>query len=483
MSSEIYGEMHIDVQAALWQLTAAELTQGYRARRFSPTEVALSCFDRIDACQPVLNLMVSIDREAALVAASAATARWHAATPLSSLDGVPLTIKDNLHVRGMRTTWGSRLLNNYVAANDELPVARLRDAGAVFLGKTNLPEFAMQGYTSNEVSGTTRNPWNPLLTPGGSSGGAAAAVAAGCGPLALATDGGGSIRRPASHCGLVGFKPSQSRVQRGGGLPEIFLDYEVVGGLSRTVGDMRTLLSILAADPLQASMQQSARILFVPQFGEQPVDDRIAAQIETSAFQLAKLGHQIDRPGAFSLSDDINRQWSSMSEAGLAWMMNDGRIHGLLQDALPAGVDWPRLCGAAAQETLRQGRAQSAVALFDLFDAVRRLRLQLHDVFRDYDFILTPATAALPWPAEESYPTRINGLEVGPRGHAVFTAMANAAGLPAIALPTGFVDGLPTGLQLIGRPGEDKELLALAQQYEEACPWSSGESRIWPSMR
>ena len=148
---------------------------------------------------------------------SESEARWRAGTPLSQLDGVPITVKDNMVVRGMRSTWGSALYSEFMPDADELPVARLRAAGAVIFGKTNCPEFTVQGYTDNLLFGPTRNPWNLALTPGGSSGGAVAAVSAGLCPIALATDGGGSIRRPASYTGLVGLKPSRGRVARAEG--------------------------------------------------------------------------------------------------------------------------------------------------------------------------------------------------------------------------------------------------------------------------
>lgn len=246
----------------LWRFSAAQLAAGFRDGAFTPVDALEACLGRIAQCQPALNHMVVVDEVNARSAAEASRRRWAQGEPLGPLDGVPVSLKDNLHAAGLPTTWGSRLFVDFVPPRDELPVGQLRKAGALFLGKTNLPEFATQGYTSNLVSGTTRNPWDRALTPGGSSGGAVAAVATGCGPLAVATDGGGSTRRPASHCGLVGFKPSASLVPRGGGLPEIFLGYEVVGAIGRNLADVRTLMGVLAEADLAASAQP-ARILYV----------------------------------------------------------------------------------------------------------------------------------------------------------------------------------------------------------------------------
>ncbi|MFL9879502.1 amidase [Herbaspirillum rhizosphaerae] len=466
------------MKGELWRLGAAQLVSGYRSGAFTPVNALEACLERIAHCQPMINAMVFIDVDGARTAAQASSARWRASAPLGPLDGVPVSVKDNMHVAGMPTSWGSRLLQGFVAAKDELPVARLRHAGAVLIGKTNLPEFAMQGYTWNALYGASRNPWNMAMTSGGSSGGAAAAVAAGCGPLALATDGGGSIRRPASHCGLVGFKPSAGMVPRGGGLPEIFLDYEVTGGIGRSVADVTAFASVLAGRDLTApaSAGYRARILLVPRFGDHPVDAGIAAQLMQAADQFAALGHDVVSIEYFDLAEEINQRWSALSTAGLAWMMERASSYPEFAAACrsiskDSSSELELLLGEAARENLSAGRKLSSSALFETLVAVHTLKLRLGEVFSQYDAILTPATAALPWPAEQTHPTVIDGTPVGPRGHAIFTAFANAAGLPAIALPTGLVDGMPTGLQLIGMQGRDAELLALAQQYEDAHPW------------
>jgi len=459
-----------------WRFDTNQLTLGYANGDFTPPEVLQSCLARAESCQPSLNAMVAWDRDGAMRAAEASGQRWRRAAPLSHLDGVPMTVKDNLHVAGLPTSWGSRLLRGYVADKDEEPVARLRASGALLFGKTNLPEFAMQGYTANDVFGATRNPWNPALTPGGSSGGAAAAVASGCGPLALATDGGGSIRRPASHCGLVGLKPSAGVVPRSGGLPGIFLDFEVAGGLGRSVEDVARLLSVLCAADLSAPAPSHARILFMPQFGAHPVDPDIAHSVNQAALGLVTLGHHVEAGPSLDAFESINEVWPDLSRAGLAWMQASIARWREFQPPGSTPLDF-NLCGKTAQDTLAGGRAMTAADMFEVMYRVQTLGQQLKACFARCDFIMTPATAALPWRVGQDHPHEIDGKAVGPRGHAVFTAFANAAGLPAVALPTGLPNGLPAGMQLVGPKGSDAALLALSRQYEAAYPWS----HRWPS--
>lgn len=436
-----------------------------------------ACLARIQQCQPVLNAFVMVDADNANFAAAASSQRWARGKPLSPLDGIPISLKDNLHAAGMPTTWGSSLLQGFVPRHDELPVARLRAAGAVFLGKTNLPEFAMQGYTTNAVAGTSCNPWDVRLSPGGSSGGAAAAVAAGCGPIALATDGGGSIRRPASHCGLVGYKPSEGLVPRGGGLPELFLNHEVVGGITRSVLDARSVMAVLAGADLPTSLPSAAKILFIPRFAAHPVDAAIAAQVQQATQQFEALGHQVTQAPAFEMAESVNASWSLLSATGLAWLMgNAAAWHSLGMS--PGQLPDESLCSDASRASLQAGRVATAADLFDLMEAVQQLKRDLAEKFERYDFILTPATAALPWPIAQTHPPEIADQAVGPRGHAVFTGFVNAAGLPAIALPCAPVGGLPCGFQLVGRIGADAALLDLAAQYEQACPWADK----WPSI-
>ncbi len=453
-------------------LGAQELARGYRARELSPVDALNAVLDRAERINPILNAIVTFDRAGARAAARASEQRWRDSVAFGPLDGVPLTVKDNIHVNGLRTTWGSRLFADSVAAQDELPVARLRAQGAVIIGKTNCPEFTLQGYTDNLLFGVTRNPWDPRLTPGGSSGGAVAAVASGLGPVALATDGGGSIRRPASHAGLVGLKPSIGRLARTDGFPVILHDLEVVGPIARTTADAALLFAALAGpDPRDraslaftpAPATQSARpqrILFVRRFGESPVDPDIAASVDQAAANLARLRHTIEEGAAPFDLELLDRIWSVVGPAGLAWLL---RGHADRRDLIA-----PPLLQMADR-----GATLSAADYVDALNGITTLRASLAEFFARFDLILTPTAAALPWPAEVTHPDKIDGTPVGPRGHAVFTALANAAGIPAISLPCRpSSDGLPIGFQLIGRFGADDQLLQLAGQYEQAHPWA-----------
>ncbi len=463
----------------LWQWPATELATAYCSGRLSPVDVLRACLTRIDQVQPTLNAFVAM-RDVVWAEAEASTERYRSGQPLSPLDGVPISVKDNLCMADLPTVWGSPALRAYPpAAGDEWPVARLRASGALIVGKTNVPEFTLEGYTDNPVFGPTRNPWNTALTPGGSSGGAVASVAAGCTPLALGTDGGGSIRRPASHCGLVGFKPSVGAIARGHGLPSLLLDFEVVGPMGRTVSDVRLLFEALRGpDPRDRTSLACAtlagapatpralRVLYVPTLADAPVDPSIARSCEAAALGLRALGHTVDI-GTLDLDiAALTAQWPQVGQIGLAALFTQH-------------PEWRSSASAKYQAMADQGAALGAPALWQLLDKVERLRRDCAALFQRFDIITIPAAAALPWSAQEAFPPVIDGHPVGPRGHAVFTGWVNAAGLPAVSVPTAPTpNGMPIGLQLIGPYGADDVVLTLAQAYEAHNPWSDR----WPPL-
>ena len=459
------------MSAEMWALSAAGLGERFERGEASPSEALDACLSRLDEVNPVLNAVVTLDGEGARRAARLSDARWRAGRPLGPLDGVPITIKDNIPVAGLRSTWGSRLYGEWIPDKDETPVLRLREAGAVIIGKTNVPEMTLQGYTSNPVFGPTGNPWNPDLTPGGSSGGAVAAVGSGIGPIALATDGGGSIRRPASHGGLVGLKPTLGRVPRRDGFPPILLDFEVIGPIARTVADLAAAMAVISRpDPEAvagsgfgrlgtATGTRPRRILFVPTFAGAPVDPQIGAAVAEVADQLKALGHHVEDGAGFDLADPVNSAWPAIAQTGLAWLMRDRpeRLADLGPDIRAMAENGARL---------------AATHFFDALHAALKLRENLAVFFRGFDMILTPTAAALPWPKDDAHPRTIDGQEVGPRGSAIFTGFVNAAHLPAITVPCRPSSaGLPIGFQLVAAWGGDEDLIAIARDYETARPW------------
>ncbi len=452
-----------------WKLSAGELGAAFAAGSLTPEAVLDETLARLDAVQPQVNALVALDLAGARSAARASGLRWKRGEPLSLLDGVVLTVKDNIPVAGLPCRWGSRLYEGFMPAADESPVARLRAAGAVILGKTNVPEFTLQGYTDNALHGATRNPWNLALTPGGSSGGAVAAVACGIGPLALATDGGGSIRRPASHTGVAGFKPSWGMVPRSDGLPEILPGMEVIGPVARTIGDLVLAMGIIGAGPLaQAAapaQPASLRIACWRAIGHGPVDAEVLASTDAAAQALREPGHLVVEEATPACIEAFNSgAWPVISSTGLAAVLGDA-----------AGNEAAMTPSVLA--LLQRGRALRATELFAAQRLVRDLCAGMDSLFRRFDMVLTPAAAALPWPAHDTHPPVIAGQPVDGRGHAVFTAFANAAGLPALALPGNpSRTGLPIGFQLVGPHGSDAQLLALGLHYESLRPWHAR----WP---
>ncbi|MBA4328608.1 MAG: amidase [Polaromonas sp.] len=457
---------------AAWQLGAVELSQAFADGSLTPVDALDSVLARMHAVQPHINALVACDLEGARLAAQASALRWRRGAPLSPLDGVPLTVKDNIPVAGLPCRWGSKLYVDFLAGHDEEPVQRLRAAGGVIVGKTNVPEFTLQGYTDNLLDGATRNPWDLALTPGGSSGGAVAAVASGIAPLALATDGGGSIRRPAAYAGLVGLKPSWGAVPRSGGLPEILPGMEVIGPIARSVTDLVAVMRIIAG-PAAGGWQGAApsagrqNIVYWRDISGSPVDPQILASVDAAAAALQALGHRVEvQPAPASIAHFNEAVWPVLSATGLAAVLQDKA--GREAELTPA-----------LRSLLAQGRDLRAIDLFEAQRQVHLMRGELAQLLTNVDLILTPAAAALPWNATESHPAQINGQPVGPRGHAVFTAFANAAGLPGLALPAApSAQGLPIGFQLIARHGADAALLALGLHYEFHHPWR----QRWPNL-
>jgi aspartyl-tRNA(Asn)/glutamyl-tRNA(Gln) amidotransferase subunit A len=463
------------------KVSATDLGGALRAREISPVDLVDDVLRQVERVNPRINALIALDEKGAREAAKASEKRFLAGTPLGLLDGMPLSIKDNLFVKGVAATWGSELYKDFVPTSDELPVARLRTRGGVILGKTNVPAFTLQGFTSNQIFGTTHNPWDTRLTPGGSSGGAVAAVACGLGALALGTDGGGSIRRPAGYTNLVGLKPSPGRIARGGGFRQILYDLEVIGLVARTVADVWLLYRELAGpdsrdrrslafggSPATRDSPKSRarkRVLLVLRCGDSPVDPEIVDSVTESARRLERLGYRVEEADAPFPIDATNHILDILFTTGLASVLREKEAAPELDEALT--------------RMFEQGIRVSGPDYLTALNRLWHLRNQTDDMFDDYDLLMTPTSAAMPWSSSQLYPRHIAGKEVGPRGHAVFTGFANVLGIPGISVPgPRSPAGIPIGFQLVGRFGDEESLLATARDYESAWPWAND----WPSI-
>lgn len=469
------------MSGSLERLTVGELSTRIGRKELSPVELLDYFLSRYERLNRHVNAIVAVDTEGARDAARAAERRALAGHRLSALDGIPVAIKDNIFVKDWTVTWGSRLYRRFRVQRDDIAIERLRSAGAVFMGATNTPEFALNQYTDNLIFGATRNPWAPELTPGGSSGGAVAALALGLTPLAVGTDAGGSIRRPASYAGVVGLRPSTGRIPRAYGFPPLAHDFQVVAPAARTAIDTYLLFQIMAGadardrlsgafralpDDLRAIRLPRLRVRCVPRAGDAPVDPEVRRSVEQAARTLSALGHTVETGPAPYSPERIDDIWATLSSAGIARVLDTHE-------------DWRQLVSDSSRLTAERGAAIHARKYLTSLDEVATLRLELVQVFDAVDVLLTPTSNALPWSIDRPYPAAIDGREVGPRGAATFATFVNATGLPAISVPgIPAANGLPIGVQFVGRYGDDATLMALAAEYEQAQPWAER----WPAM-
>lgn len=439
----------------LWRLTAGELVAGYRSHEFDPVEALNACLERMDNVNPTLNAIVTVDRNGAMQAAVESTKRWKAGIPLSRLDGVPLTVKDNLFVKGMRATWGSKAYEDFVPEQDDLSVAKLRAAGVIILGKSNTPEFALAGHTNNLVFGSTGNPWAPDLSPGGSSGGAASGLMAGIAPLALGTDAGGSTRRPACHCGCIGLRTSIGAIPRRYGFPALADEFQTIGLLTRSIGDVRLMLDhVSIADSRNAGLSAERKIAAICEIGNHPIDPEIRSAFSSFADTVRTLGASVIEIDPPFDPDESTALFMGLAAPGVARVTE---TLGSATDSLTEPI----------RALVKDGNRKTAADYVRTMDAVRAFRWKLADFFEKWDFMILPTAAALPWPRTQAAPSTIDGRTVGPRASAIYTTFVNVAGLPGINIPFAKSDdGLPIGMQIVGPIGSDRALIDLAEQLE-----------------
>jgi len=468
----------------LHDLTAQEQWYGLQRGHITPTELASHYLDRIARLDPELGAFITVTPDAALARAH------HVESDVprtASLWGLPFADKDLVQRKGVRTTFGSRVTAEFVpTVSDEL-VTVLDDAGGVSLGKTNTPEFGLPSYTENLVGPPARNPWNPALGAGGSSGGAATAVAAGLLPFAPGSDGGGSVRIPAAACGLVGLKPSRGLIPSGSGLDKL-AGLVVPGPITRTVADAAMLLDAMIAGgdypfTLRAPRWDGGALLGAAVRGEgryqlgvmttspwdSAYDIRIApeaqAALDLAVNELDALGHGMERT-ALEPDDSYAPAFRTIWQAGAA--------------SIPAEGETLELLEPLTRWLVARGRALSARELSEALVVLSAFERSVIRQFAGFDAVLTPSLAMTPRPigwydqsdAELNFAQQVQ--------YTPFTSFLNVAGLPAITLPVAMTDaGLPMGVQLIGRPGGEHVLLSLGAQLERRLRWQERHPPQW----
>jgi amidase len=459
--------------------SALGMAAAVRAKQISARELLELHLARIDAVNGDVNAVVSLDPERARESAAEADRQLASGAPVGALHGLPFAFKDTHAVAGWRTTYGSPIREDHVPEADELLVERVRGAGVVVVGRTNVPEFAAGSHTFNPVFGTTLNPWDLGRSAGGSSGGAAAALSTGMVPLADGSDMGGSLRNPASFCNVVGLRPSLGRVPEWP-VENAWETTSVGGPMARSVSDLALLLSVLAgpdrrvplarsepgsafAPPLAGSLSGLRVALSVDLGGAFEVEDAVAAVVESAASVFAAAGADVrsSYPSLPEAEDTFRtlRAWHFQAKLGPLLAEHPDRVKQSLADNIRAGEP---LTGADVARAYRQRTT---------------LGQRMVDFFADHDLLVLPVSQVPPFPADQEFPTSINGRQMETYLDWMRSAyFITVTGCPAISLPAGFTpDGLPVGIQVVAPHNEERRLLEAAYAFEQATRF--GERR------
>lgn len=459
------------------RMSALELLEAYRKKELSPVEVTGAVLERIEAVNPKINAIVTLTGDLAMEGARSAEAAYLRGEA-RRLEGVPLTIKDLILTKGIRTTCGSRLFEDYIPDRDAVLVERLKGAGAVMLGKTNVPEFGLIAVTDNVLFGPARNPWDTAKTTGGSSGGAAGGLAAGFGPLAAGNDGGGSIRIPASLCGVFGLKPQFGRVPS---YPHAVHGWETMnheGPMARSVADAALMLDVMAGpdDRDRFSLPASGvnyleatkggvgglKVAYTQDLASSALDPEVAEVTREAALVFEEIGCEVacDDPGIFDMAQDLTAL--VIVETATA---HEGHLDEAKEKMYPLYRPFLEMTGMFSSGDM----ARVGFRREDLWD-------RLWPFFEKYDLLLTPTTSCPAFDLKEGGmlgPDRVEGKDATPASWISFTFPFNFTGQPAASVPCGFTaDGLPVGLQLIGRRYDEPTVLRAAAAFEEARPWA-----------
>ncbi len=458
-------------------LSAVQLARKIREKELSPVEVTEYFLRRIEEHNPRVNAFCTVDAEGALQAAGEAEERLMDGDDLPPLLGVPVAIKDLTPTKGIRTTYGSRLFADHVPEVDSIVVTRLKEAGAIVLGKTNTPEFGHTGITDNLIFGRTNNPWDLNRIAGGSSGGSAAAVAAGLVPLAEGSDGGGSIRIPASCCGIYGLKPTYGRVANDTGTTAFstatpFLHH---GPMTRAVEDSALMLDVLQgldrSDPFSLprlgncypipalpGKLSELRIAYSPNLDFYAIDPVVRQVMERAMQTLMGLGCVVEEV-RLGLEDGYELSVKTFTKM---WSVHFAAHYGHL-------LEHEAELSKGLTATMKYGQRFSAVEYKRWERARSEVYQRVEGVFADYDFLIAPTLAVPPF-LHDQPPAEIDGQEVNPHNGWMLTSIFNLTGHPVASINAGYSpEGMPVGMQIVGPRFGDEQVLALSQLFEQAA--------------
>lgn len=465
----------------LCYLPATGLARLIRRKELSPVQVVDAFLSRIERLNPAINAYCTVADELARQSAREAEASLMRGEPAGPLHGVPIAIKDLTPTAGIRTTYGSVVFERNIPLRDSVFVERVKKAGAILLGKTNTPEFGHKATTDNFLFGATRNPWNTELTAGGSSGGSAAAVAAGLAPLAEGSDGGGSVRIPASACGVYGLKPTYGRIPMDNSVSKFsshtpFLNH---GPITRTVADAALLLSVVAGpdwrDPFSLpdtgddyfraldGKAKGLRIAYSPDLGYFEIDPGVRKISDDAVKVFCGLGCEVDiiDPGFKNPVENIQNVFNLMWCVYFATFYHD--FLSRWESSLSPGVVAMIKAGVKVPAVDYKRLEMSRTALWN----------KVEEIFEKFDLIVTPTLAVPPFRLGIPGPSQINGRDVDPYSGWMLTYPFNMTGHPAASIPCGFTgDNLPVGLQIIGRRFAENTVLKASAAFEEARPWA-----------
>ena len=475
----------------LLALSATDAARMIRTKQLSPVEYVKAILEAIERSQPVLNAFTVVTAETALAAARVAEGAAMSGAVLGPLHGLPVSIKDLVDTAGVETFYGSAVHKGHVPTRDATTVRRLKDAGGILVGKTTTPEYGHKGLTDGPSFGITRNPWNLDYSPGGSSGGAAAHVAAGLGPLALGTDGAGSIRLPASASGLVGLKPTRGAVAHGYA-PDVISSISYSGPMTRSVADAALMFGVLAGpepdDPwslggtlapvsagLMGNRIAGMKIGYIRRMANPDVDNEVQAATEAALKTLADLGAEIEE-----VTDKID------------WIEEDGRIlmrTGMWTKSRGDLERWGNQFDPSYRDFMEDGRKVTMERLREAESARTRLYQAVQRLFGRYDLLASPSLV-VPALKVSHHASRdqvmVNGKPQGftRTGFSSYLYAFNLTGHPAISVPNGWnAAGLPIGFQLVGRWWADNDMLRLAAMLEIARPWAQRRPPHWGGVK